>query len=315
MVVSSKCPYGRCSVKVNPELPTRVVQRKKSTDSPGAWPRQGAAARQGDPEHLQKGDREAGQPPRRRIPLRLVPVQRHGAAVPLPPAEELRTRAKHVPADGRPARDGMGWDGDNLTVQLAADIPATAWLQQSWTGGPRTSSCSPRRTRAGRRGRGRPPGQAAPPVPQRLRRDNGGSTPTTVPTAPSCCGTRSPSVRTCSPALADRRLPVTPSRRRPSPPRRSRSGSPTATRPPAEHQPRARTPRPRSAGRLRRTRQDPDEIADPVTTPSTRTRRRPPDYHAAYGPTYSNSRVLPWPAGPAQAGEVGQLNGRAAALR
>jgi predicted peptidase len=28
----------------------------------------------------------------------------------------------------------MGWDGDNLLVQVAADIPATAWLQPAWTG-------------------------------------------------------------------------------------------------------------------------------------------------------------------------------------
>jgi predicted peptidase len=28
---------------------------------------------------------------------------------------------------------GMGWDGDNLGVQLAADIPATAWMQSKWT--------------------------------------------------------------------------------------------------------------------------------------------------------------------------------------
>ena len=29
---------------------------------------------------------------------------------------------------------GMGWDGDNTGVQLAADVPATAWMQSKWTG-------------------------------------------------------------------------------------------------------------------------------------------------------------------------------------
>ncbi|MBP2329490.1 putative peptidase [Kibdelosporangium banguiense] len=29
---------------------------------------------------------------------------------------------------------GMGWDGDNIGVQIAADIPATTWLSPKWTG-------------------------------------------------------------------------------------------------------------------------------------------------------------------------------------
>jgi predicted peptidase len=28
----------------------------------------------------------------------------------------------------------MGWDGDNAGVQIAADIPATAWFRPEWTG-------------------------------------------------------------------------------------------------------------------------------------------------------------------------------------
>ncbi|MFY1697433.1 hypothetical protein [Solwaraspora sp. WMMA2101] len=50
----------------------------------------------------------------------------------------------HLPANYDPAKKyplmvvlpghGMGWDGVNTGVQIAADIPAVAWLQRSWTG-------------------------------------------------------------------------------------------------------------------------------------------------------------------------------------
>ncbi|TDD73079.1 hypothetical protein E1262_00920 [Jiangella aurantiaca] len=52
--------------------------------------------------------------------------------------------AYHLPDDYHPQRDyplvvilpghGMGWNGTNTGVQVAADIPATAWLQPEWTG-------------------------------------------------------------------------------------------------------------------------------------------------------------------------------------
>lgn len=51
--------------------------------------------------------------------------------------------AYHLPRHYNPRREyplmvilpghGMGWDGDNLGVQIAADIPATAWLRPEWT--------------------------------------------------------------------------------------------------------------------------------------------------------------------------------------
>jgi predicted peptidase len=118
-VIVSKCPTVRCSVKVNPDLLTEVVQHEdirtrqgKVKGSPTAHPLTGA-------------------------PVDLLVDEftldtYTGGSTPLP-------YAYHLPRHYNPHREyplvvilpghGMGWDGDNQGVQIAADIPATAWLR------------------------------------------------------------------------------------------------------------------------------------------------------------------------------------------
>ncbi|MEU5910383.1 hypothetical protein [Micromonospora sp. NPDC047527] len=132
-VIVSKCPTFLCTVKVNPELPTRVVQRKDVHAQPG----KGAG----------KGPVLARATPRESRPVTEQPVNKlvdeftYGSFL---SGGMVLPYHYHLPKNYQPGRTyplmlvlpghGMGWDGDNLGVQLAADIPATAWLQSSWTG-------------------------------------------------------------------------------------------------------------------------------------------------------------------------------------
>ncbi|WP_405433370.1 hypothetical protein [Micromonospora sp. NBC_00617] len=132
-VIVSKCPTFLCTVKVNPELPTRVVQRRDVHGQPG----RGAG----------KGPVLAPATPRESRPVTEKPVNQlvdeftYGSFL---SGGMVLPYHYHLPRNYQPGRryplmvvlpgHGMGWDGDNLGVQLAADIPATAWLQPSWTG-------------------------------------------------------------------------------------------------------------------------------------------------------------------------------------
>ncbi|MEU1753048.1 hypothetical protein ABZ436_10380 [Micromonospora matsumotoense] len=132
-VIVSKCPTFLCSVKVNPELPTRVVQRKDVHAAPGRG--------------KGKGPVLARATPRQSRPVTEVSVDlqvdefRYGSFL---SAGMVLPYHYRLPRNYQPGRTyplvvvlpghGMGWDGDNLGVQLAADIPATAWSQPSWTG-------------------------------------------------------------------------------------------------------------------------------------------------------------------------------------
>ncbi|MGC4820710.1 hypothetical protein [Micromonospora sp. DT63] len=132
-VIVSKCPTFLCTVKVNPDLPTRVVQRRDVHGQPG----RGAG----------KGPVLARATPRESRPVTEKPVNQlvdeftYGSFL---SGGMVLPYHYHLPRNYQPGRryplmvvlpgHGMGWDGDNLGVQLAADIPATAWLQPSRTG-------------------------------------------------------------------------------------------------------------------------------------------------------------------------------------
>ncbi|WP_431887102.1 hypothetical protein [Micromonospora wenchangensis] len=132
-VIVSKCPTFLCSVKVNPELPTRVVQRKDVHAQPGRGLGRGPVLARATPGE----SRPVTEPPVDRE----VDAFRSGSFV---SAGTVLPYHYRLPRDYRPGRSyplmvvlpghGMGWDGDNLGVQLAADIPATAWSQPGWTG-------------------------------------------------------------------------------------------------------------------------------------------------------------------------------------
>lgn len=122
-VIVSKCPTALCSVKVNPDPPTEVVQNKDVRTLRGTV----LAA---PIVHTLTG---------RTVDLLVddftLATYTEGST-PLPYAYRL-------PRHYNPRREyplvvilpghGMGWDGDNEGVQLAADIPATAWLHPEWT--------------------------------------------------------------------------------------------------------------------------------------------------------------------------------------
>lgn len=123
-VIVSKCPTALCSVKVNPDLLTEVVQHEdvrtrqgKAKGSPTSHPLTGTTVD---------------------LLVDEFTLDTYtGGSTPLPYAYRL-------PRNYDPHREyplvvilpghGMGWDGDNRGVQLAADIPATAWLRPEWTG-------------------------------------------------------------------------------------------------------------------------------------------------------------------------------------
>src|SRR6266498_533462 len=121
-VIVSKCPTALCSVKVNPNLPTELVQNEdirtlhgKVAGSPAVHPLTGRTV------NLLVDD--------------FTLDTYTGGSTPLP-------YAYHLPRHYNPHRayplmvilpgHGMGWDGDNLGVQITADIPATAWLRPRW---------------------------------------------------------------------------------------------------------------------------------------------------------------------------------------
>jgi predicted peptidase len=132
-VVLSKCPTFLCTVKVNPDLPTRVVQRKNVYGQPGFGGGKGRVLAKATPHRSRT---MTGKP----VNL-LVDEFRYGSYL---SAGMVLPYHYHLPRNYDPARSyplvvvlpghGMGWDGDNLLVQVAADIPATAWLQPRWTG-------------------------------------------------------------------------------------------------------------------------------------------------------------------------------------
>ncbi|MFC6022127.1 hypothetical protein ACFP2T_38940 [Plantactinospora solaniradicis] len=132
-VIVSKCPTFLCTVKVNPDLPTRVVQRKDVHGQPGKGSGKGPLLAKAAP-HRSLGVTEK--------PVNLLVDEfTYGSFL---NGGMVLPYHYHLPKDYQPGRKyplvvvlpghGMGWDGDNLGVQIAADIPATAWLQSSWTG-------------------------------------------------------------------------------------------------------------------------------------------------------------------------------------
>ncbi|MBL6276493.1 hypothetical protein JMF97_09995 [Micromonospora fiedleri] len=132
-VVLSKCPTFLCHVKVNEDLPTRVVQRKDVHAQPGNGKGKGPVLVKAAPTTAHRVTEKA-------VNL-LVDDFRYGSYL---SGGMVLPYHYHLPKNYQPGRTyplmvvlpghGMGWDGDNLGVQIAADIPATAWLQSSWTG-------------------------------------------------------------------------------------------------------------------------------------------------------------------------------------
>jgi predicted peptidase len=132
-VIVSKCPTFLCTVKVNPDLPTRVVQRKHVYGQPRFGHGSGPVLAKATPNTSRKVTGKAVN--------RLVDEFRYGSYL---SGGMVLPYHYHLPKNYDPAKryplmvvlpgHGMGWDGDNFLVELAADIPATAWLQPAWTG-------------------------------------------------------------------------------------------------------------------------------------------------------------------------------------
>ncbi|MDG4819273.1 PHB depolymerase family esterase [Micromonospora sp. WMMD956] len=132
-VIVSKCPTFLCTVKVNPDLPTRVVQREDVRGVPGRGRGKGPVLAKGAPHRSHPMTEEP-------VDL-LVDDFTYGSYL---SGGMVLPYHYHLPKNYQPGRryplmvvlpgHGMGWDGDNTGVQLAADIPATAWLQREWTG-------------------------------------------------------------------------------------------------------------------------------------------------------------------------------------
>jgi predicted peptidase len=132
-VIVSKCPTFLCTVKVNPELPTKVVQRKPVYGQPRFGHGKGPVLAKATPNTARKVTEKA-------VNL-LVDEFRYGSYL---SGGMVLPYHYHLPKNYDPAKTyplmvvlpghGMGWDGDNFLVQVAADIPATAWLQPAWTG-------------------------------------------------------------------------------------------------------------------------------------------------------------------------------------
>lgn len=138
-VIVSKCPTALCSVKVNPNLPTEVVQRAdirtsrgKVAGAPTAHPLTGGTVN---------------------LLVDEFRLDTHTAgSTPLPYAYHLPRhydRRHSYPLMVILPGHGMGWDGDNPGVQIAADIPATAWLSPEWTGGDDVIVLAPQNQRVG----------------------------------------------------------------------------------------------------------------------------------------------------------------------
>jgi predicted peptidase len=130
-VIVSKCPTFLCTVKINPAVPTRIAQRKAVHGH----------TRHGKGPVLAKATPNESRAMTERPVNLLVDEFRYGSYL---SGGMVLPYHYHLPRNYDPARKyplmvvlpghGMGWDGDNLLVQVAADIPATAWLQPAWTG-------------------------------------------------------------------------------------------------------------------------------------------------------------------------------------
>ena len=122
-VIVSQCPTFLCSVKVNPNLPTEVVQNED------------IRTRHGKVKASPAGRELTGRTVNLLVDEFTIDTYTEGST-PLPYAYRL-------PRHYNPHREyplvvilpghGMGWDGDNLGAQLAADIPATAWFSPQRT--------------------------------------------------------------------------------------------------------------------------------------------------------------------------------------
>jgi predicted peptidase len=131
-VIVSECPTFLCSVKVNPDLPTRVIQNEDIHAQPGNGAGHGRVIAPGSP---------TGHPLTGGTVNPLVDDFAHDTYL---RGGTVLPYAYHLPADYDPRRayplvvilpgHGMGWDGANVGVQIAADIPATAWLRPERTG-------------------------------------------------------------------------------------------------------------------------------------------------------------------------------------
>jgi predicted peptidase len=131
-VIRSKCSGFLCSEKINSDLPTEVIQNEDIYAQPGRGNGRGKRLGAGGPTRYPlSGDT-----------VNLLADEFHyetylhsGLVLPY---------AFHLPADYDPNREypivvvlpgwGSGFDGDNLGVQVAVDISATAWIQPEWTG-------------------------------------------------------------------------------------------------------------------------------------------------------------------------------------
>ncbi len=129
-VITSTCPTFMCYVKVNPDLPTEVVQNEEVYAQSG----------RGHGRVLAPASTTAHKLTGKTVNLfvddfRLDTYVQDGTSLPY---------AYHLPRHYNPQHRyplvvilpgwGMGYDGANLGVQIAADIPATAWLRPEWTG-------------------------------------------------------------------------------------------------------------------------------------------------------------------------------------
>jgi predicted peptidase len=133
-VIRGRCPSFLCYEKVNPDLPTEVVQNDNIHAQPGNGVGRGK---------LISAASETPHPVTEQPINLLVDDFRHDTFV---HAGTEHPYAYHLPADYDPAREyplvvtlpgwGSGYDplDDNRGVQLAVDIPPTAWLQSEWTG-------------------------------------------------------------------------------------------------------------------------------------------------------------------------------------
>lgn len=120
-------------VKVNPDPQTRVVQSKDVHAQPGKGKGHG-------PKLVRGSKREYGvTKPAINLLVDDFVYKRYTSTT-----GTLLPYAYHLPAGYDPAKKyplvvilpghGMGYNGSNEGVQVAADIPATAWQQEKWTG-------------------------------------------------------------------------------------------------------------------------------------------------------------------------------------
>ncbi|PYG01908.1 Predicted peptidase [Georgenia satyanarayanai] len=133
-VMVSLCPTFLCSVMINPDQPTEVVQAG-DVHAPSA-------------AVISRGDADTAWPLTEPAINREVDQFVHAtfeSDVDGVEGDDLTVRYDYrLPDDYDPAREyplvvalsghGMGFDGQNERVQLVADMPATAWFQEEWTG-------------------------------------------------------------------------------------------------------------------------------------------------------------------------------------